>query len=109
MYGTSAGAFLTAEVLAELRKLKLPLPAVLGIFAGGGDLSQSGDSEALFDLAGLSESIEPPKPNDFYTEYMGSTDPKDPVTMQEAKLLAQHLHLQDRVRTADKSPNSLCE
>jgi epsilon-lactone hydrolase len=79
VYGSSAGAFLTAEVAAELRKLGLPLPAVLGIFSSGGDESQAGDSEALVDLKGLSEPIDPPKHNDFDTEYIGSTDPKDPV------------------------------
>jgi monoterpene epsilon-lactone hydrolase len=79
MYGTSAGAALTAEVAAELRKLGLPLPAVLGIFAGGGDLSQVGDSEALFDLNGLSEHMDPPKPGQIDRKYIGSTDPKDPV------------------------------
>jgi epsilon-lactone hydrolase len=79
VYGTSAGAALTAEVAAELRKLNLPLPAVLGIFAGGGDLSQAGDSEALFDLNGLSEHMDPPKPGQVDKKYIGSTDPKDPV------------------------------
>jgi monoterpene epsilon-lactone hydrolase len=59
IYGTSAGAFLTAEVAAELRKLNLPLPGALGIFAGGGDIGQPGDSEALFDLEGLTEPIDP--------------------------------------------------
>jgi epsilon-lactone hydrolase len=58
IYGTSAGGYLTAEVAAELRKLNLPLPAALGIFAGGGDFSESGDSEAIFDLGGLSEPID---------------------------------------------------
>jgi monoterpene epsilon-lactone hydrolase len=77
VYGTSAGAFLTAEVAAELRKLGLPLPAVLGIFAGGGDVSRACDSEALFDLRGLSEPIDPTDKLD--DEYNGSTDPKDPV------------------------------
>ncbi|MBV8968344.1 MAG: alpha/beta hydrolase fold domain-containing protein, partial [Verrucomicrobia bacterium] len=79
VYGTSAGAALTAEVAAELRKLNLPLPGVLGIFAGGGDLSQAGDSESLFDLEGLSEQMDPPKPRQLDREYIGSTDPKDPV------------------------------
>jgi monoterpene epsilon-lactone hydrolase len=79
MYGTSAGAFLTAEVGAELRKLGLPLPGVLGIFAGGGDVSQSGDSEALFDVKGLTEPVDPPDPTQLDTEYNGSTDAKDPV------------------------------
>jgi epsilon-lactone hydrolase len=79
VYGTSAGAALAAEVAAELRKLGLPLPAVLGIFAGGGDLSKAGDSEALFDLNGLSEHMDPPKPGQVDRKYIGATDPKDPV------------------------------
>jgi monoterpene epsilon-lactone hydrolase len=79
VYGTSAGAFLTAEVAAELRKLGLPLPGVLGIFAGGGDLSQSGDSEAIFDLEGFSQPIDPPDPTKLDDEYNGSTDARDPV------------------------------
>jgi len=50
-----------------------------GIFAGGGDLSQAGDSEALFDLNGLSEHMDPPKPGQADRKYIGSADPKDPV------------------------------
>jgi epsilon-lactone hydrolase len=79
IYGTSAGAALTAEVAAQLRKLKLPLPGALGIFAAGGDASMAGDSEALFDLKGLSEAIDPAGLNDIDTDYIGSADPKDPV------------------------------
>jgi epsilon-lactone hydrolase len=79
IFGTSAGAALTAEVAAELRKLKLPLPGALGIFAAGGDASMSGDSEALFDLKGLSEAIDPAGLNEVDTDYIGSADPKDPV------------------------------
>jgi epsilon-lactone hydrolase len=79
MYGTSAGAALTAEVGAELRKLNLPLTAALGIFAGGGDMSQASDSNALFDLEGLTESMDPPKPGDVDRKYIGSTDLRDPV------------------------------
>jgi monoterpene epsilon-lactone hydrolase len=79
IYGTSAGGVLTAQVAAQLRRLKLPLPGALGIFAGGGDRSMVGDSEALFDLKGLSEPIDAAELNDLDTEYFGSTDPKDPV------------------------------
>lgn len=79
VYGTSSGAFLTAEVAADLRKLQLPLPAVLGIFSGGGDASRSGDSEALFDLKGLTEPIDPSGLTELDNEYNGSTDAKDPV------------------------------
>ena len=48
IYGTSAGAVLTAEVAARLRQLGLPLPAALGIFSGGGDFSKFADSMYMF-------------------------------------------------------------
>jgi epsilon-lactone hydrolase len=80
MYGTSAGAILTAEVTVKLKQLKLPLPAVTGIFSGLGDFSQVGDSIALFALNGFSGHLEPPKPGARNSEYFpASTDPKDPV------------------------------
>lgn len=79
LYGTSAGAILTAEVASQLRKLGLPLPAALGVFSGLGDFSQPGDSQAIYSLNGFSGPLKPPdsKPHD--SPYVGSTDPKDPV------------------------------
>ena len=44
IYGTSAGAILTAEVAVKLKQLGLPLPAALGIFSGMGDFARNGDS-----------------------------------------------------------------
>ena len=80
IYGTSAGAILTAEVTVKLKQLKLPLPATTGIFSGLGDFSQDGDSVALFALNGFSGHLEPPKPGARNSEYFSaSTDPKDPV------------------------------
>jgi acetyl esterase/lipase len=80
IYGTSAGAILTAEVTVKLKQLKLPFPAATGIFSGLGDFSQSGDSIALFALNGFSGHLEPPKPGAPDSEYFsGSTDPKDPL------------------------------
>jgi epsilon-lactone hydrolase len=78
IYGTSAGAILTAEVASRLRQLNLPLPAALGIFSGSGDFSKLGDSRAMYALRGLSGALTPPtgKPDSAYT---GSTDLKDPV------------------------------
>jgi len=79
IYGTSAGAVLTAQVAARLKQLGMPLPAALGIFSGLGDFARHGDSEALFSLRGLSGHLDPPveEPRDPY--YLGATDPKDPV------------------------------
>ncbi len=78
IYGTSAGAILTAEVAARIRQLGLPMPAALGIFSGSGDLSKFGDSSFIYGLWGLSGPL-------FHwtgkhdTEYSGTTDLKDPV------------------------------
>jgi len=79
IYGTSAGAILTAEVTSKLKQLKLPMPAATGVFSGLGDFSQPGDSMALFALEGFSGHLDPPDPHDHDKEYVGSTDPKDPV------------------------------
>jgi len=79
IYGTSAGAILTAEVTAKLKQLNLPLPGATGIFSGMGDFSQPGDSIALFALDGLSGHLDPPK-RDAHSEYVpASLDAKDPV------------------------------
>jgi monoterpene epsilon-lactone hydrolase len=79
IFGTSAGAILTAEVAVELRRLGLPLPAALGIFSGTGDLSQSGDSEAFYTIWGLGGELKPPSKGPLVDPYVGKTDPKDPV------------------------------
>ncbi len=80
IYGTSAGAILTAEVAVRLRQLGLPLPAALGVFSGMGDFSRHGDSEALFGLRGLSGHLSPPKPPvEGHGSYTGTTDLRDPV------------------------------
>jgi acetyl esterase/lipase len=79
IYGTSAGAILTAEVVAKLKQLGLPMPAALGIFSGMGDFARNGDSIALYGLRGFSGHLDPPasEPHDPY--YVGGTDAKDPI------------------------------
>jgi epsilon-lactone hydrolase len=78
IYGTSAGAVMTAEVAVKLRKLGLPLPAALGIFSGLGDFAHSGDTLSFFNTRGLAGPLDPPTdPHDPY--YIGGADPKDPV------------------------------
>ncbi len=79
IYGTSAGAILTAEVAARLKQLGLPQPAALGIFSGMGDFARDGDSMALYALRGLSGHLDPPAPGSHNSDYVASTDPKDPV------------------------------
>ncbi len=79
IYGTSAGAILTAQVTVKLKQLGLPLPGATGIFSGLGDFSQVGDSIALYALNGFSGHLDPPNPSVRNLEYTGSTDRENPV------------------------------
>lgn len=79
LFGTSAGAILTAEAAVRLRRDKLPLPGALGIFSGTGDMSRAGDSQALYSVRGFGGFLEPPAKTPHSSEYIGSTDPRDPV------------------------------
>lgn len=79
IYGTSAGAILTGEVAVKIRQLGLPSPGALGIFSGMGDFSRPGDSWAMYALDGLSGHLDPPSPNTHDSEYVGSTNLRDPV------------------------------
>jgi len=80
IFGTSAGAILTAEVAVRLKQLGLPLPAALGIFSGLADFSRVGDSRQLFTLNGFPGEMQPTDPNHLPDDqYVGKTDRKDPV------------------------------
>ena len=79
IYGTSAGAILTAEVASKLKQLGLPMPAALGIFSGLGDFARNGDSMALYALRGLSGHLDPPEATPHDPAYVSTTDPKDPI------------------------------
>jgi acetyl esterase/lipase len=79
IYGTSAGATLTAEVAVKLKQLGLPMPAALGIFSTVSDFSRMGDSYAMYTLSGLAGHLAPPVPGGHDPYYIGSADPKDPV------------------------------
>ena len=78
LYGTSAGAALTAQSVVRLRQLGLPLPAVLGFFSGNADSTTAGDSRAFYAVAGLAGATVPPPGNQRAT-YLGTHDPADPV------------------------------
>lgn len=78
LYGTSAGAILTAEIAVRLRQLGLPLPGALGVFSGLGDFSREGDSRAMYALDGLSGHLDVPS-GVHDTNYVGTTNPRDPV------------------------------
>jgi len=80
IFGTSAGAILTAEATARFKQLGLPTPGALGIFSGAGDFSRAGDSLLLYTLEGFPGDlavIDPARPH--HDEYVGKTNPRDPV------------------------------
>jgi monoterpene epsilon-lactone hydrolase len=79
IYGTSAGAILTAEVTAKLKQLGLPMPGATGVFSGMGDFSKAGDSMALFSLDGLSGYLAPPNKGPAIPEYAGKTSVTDTI------------------------------
>jgi epsilon-lactone hydrolase len=79
LFGTSAGAILTAEAAVRLRRDGLPVPAALGVFSGAGDMSQPGDSAALYTVSGFGGPLKPPSKGTQDDPYIGKTNPKDPV------------------------------
>jgi monoterpene epsilon-lactone hydrolase len=79
VYGTSAGAILTAQVAARLKQLGLPLPSALGIFSGMGDFARPGDSMSIYSLRGLSGHLDPPNSKAVLQEYAAGSQPRDPV------------------------------
>ena len=80
IFGTSAGAILTAEVTVRLKQSGLPLPGALGIFSGLADFSRPGESRQLFTLNGFPGQLQPVDPNHLPDEqYVGKTDRRDPV------------------------------
>ncbi len=79
LFGTSAGAILTAEAASALKQRGLPLPGALGVFSGTGDMSQPGDSQALYTIWGFRGYLRPPRRAPLLPEYVGKTNPRDPV------------------------------
>lgn len=59
IYGSSAGAILTAQVAIALREANLSVPAALGFFSGTTDWSRPGDSEGIFGIRGFSNFLAP--------------------------------------------------
>lgn len=73
VYGTSAGAILTAELMARLGREKLPMPGAAGVFSLTADFTRTGDSEAyLPPLLGLGV-------DQVLAGYAGSTRRNDPL------------------------------
>lgn len=69
VFGTSAGAVLSAQLISRLQKLHYLMPAALGFLSGSADLSRRGDSESWM-----------PNPDRGYREgYIGKTALTDPA------------------------------
>jgi acetyl esterase/lipase len=80
VFGTSAGAILTAEMTVKLKQIGLALPAATGVFSGLGDFGHAGDSISLFALNGFAGHLDDPKPDPARDkEYTGSTPLDNPV------------------------------
>jgi acetyl esterase/lipase len=80
IFGTSAGAILTAEAAVRFRQLHLPLPAALGLFSTLSDFSRPSESRQLFTLSGFPGEIQPLDPKKrLADEYARETDRRDPV------------------------------
>jgi monoterpene epsilon-lactone hydrolase len=80
IYGTSAGAILTCEVVVKLKQLGLPLPGSLGVFSAVGDFSRVSDSSQLFGNDGFPGNLSPRYPDHLSDDaYVGTTDRRDPL------------------------------
>lgn len=79
LYGTSAGAILSAQAVVRLRRDGLPLPAAIGFFTGFADFAHPGDSLAFFGVPGLDGARPPDRRGGPDALYLGERDPKDPL------------------------------
>lgn len=73
LFGTSAGAVITAETIARLHQGNQPIPAALGFFSGSADLARTGDSEQFFPGPGGLSLRQTSAP------YIGATADTDPA------------------------------
>lgn len=69
VFGTSAGACLSAQLVAKLASMGRPMPAALGFLSGSADLGLRGDSESWMPGPGF----------DWVTAYAGKTAMTDPI------------------------------
>ena len=81
LFGTSAGAFLAAQAIMRFRREALALPACCGMFSGGGDLTDLGDSAAIFTFGGFAgdPSIAYGEQGSDIGAYLRDADPGDAV------------------------------
>jgi len=69
VFGTSAGACLSGQLVAKLASLGRPMPAALGFLSGSADLGLRGDSESWMPGPGF----------DWVAAYAGKTAMTDPI------------------------------
>jgi len=69
IFGTSAGACLSGQLVAKLASMGRPMPAALGFLSGSADLGVRGDSESWMPGPGF----------DWVAAYVGKTPMADPV------------------------------
>lgn len=74
VFGTSAGAVLTLQLLARLKAEGLPMPGAAGVFSGAGDAGIVGDCEAF-----LPPIIGTRSAAGTLDEYCGDTPRSDPL------------------------------
>jgi acetyl esterase/lipase len=74
LYGTSAGAVLTGQLLARIKAEGLPMPAAAGIFSGSADLALVSDCEAF--LPSIMGARSAP---DTLADYSAGTERTDPL------------------------------
>jgi acetyl esterase/lipase len=71
IYGTSAGAVISAQTIVRLKRDALPLPAAVGFFSGSADFVHLGDSEQFVPMPGGVTS------QDLVAPYVGATPRTD--------------------------------
>jgi acetyl esterase/lipase len=74
IYGTSAGAILTLQLLARIKVEEMPMPACAGFFSGAGDLSLAGDCEQF-----LPSMMGERRGPDALADYTSGTERTDPL------------------------------
>jgi epsilon-lactone hydrolase len=78
IFGSSAGAGLTLQAAVRMKQLQMPMPAALGPFSAPASVIDGGDSRSLYNTDGLRGYV--PIPDGVLdAEYVGKTDPHDPV------------------------------
>jgi monoterpene epsilon-lactone hydrolase len=81
VYGSSAGGFITGQLLARLRAQGMPMPGCAGVFSAGGDLVDFGDTRQIFTLNGFFGHHILPFDHAMseVRAYLGGADPRDPL------------------------------